>query len=208
MTQRWLELLILFLVPPFVLAVFLPPSAIYPVLIGGGVLGAILLHITNGFQWRQLWQGPIRWAWVLWVSLATLAVSLLLCWWILPDRVLFLPLNVPHFLPVLAVGYTFILALPQEIIYRALFFERYGHLFPDERIAILVNAAIFSFGHLMYWHWVVMVMTFFGGIIFAWCYLRGSFKEAWLVHAGAGLMVFFSGLGWLFYHGGNLAQGQ
>jgi len=206
MTQRWIEFALIFAVGPFILAVLLPPSAIYPVLLGGAVIGAGLLHITPEFPWRSLFKGPIRWRLFWAVSGATLLVSLGLCALILPDRLLFLPLNMPHFLPVLALGYTFVLALPQELIYRALFFKRYGDLFQDERWAILVNATCFSFAHLMYWHPVVLILTFIGGIIFAWSYLRASFKEAWMLHVGAGLMVFFSGLGWLFYHGGHVAQ--
>lgn len=191
---------------PFVLAVFLPPSALYPVLLVAAGVGIVLLHFTKGFAWRMLLRGGINWYGFLILLMITLAVSLMLCWWLLPDRILFLPLNAPKFLPFLAVGYTLILALPQELVFRALFFERYEFLFSSQKSAIFVNAVLFSFAHLMYWHWVVMVLTFVGSFIFTWSYLRGSFLEAWAYHAIAGFMIFVSGLGWLFYSGGYVAN--
>jgi hypothetical protein len=58
----------------------------------------------------------------------------------------------------------------------------------------------------MYFHWVVFAMTFIGSFIFARGYLRGSFPQAMADHSITGLAIFASGLGWLFFSGGNVAQ--
>ena len=65
-----------------------------------------------------------------------------------------------------------------------------------------LNAALFSFAHLMYWSWIVAVLTFAGGLVFAWSYrVRGNFAEAVVLHAVAGISVFVLGLGAFFYSG-------
>jgi membrane protease YdiL (CAAX protease family) len=107
----------------------------------------------------------------------------------------------------IAILYPIFLVIPQELIYRALFFERYGYLFSSQRQAIFINALLFSFGHLMYWHIVVWFMTFIGSFIFSYAYLRpNGFMQTIALHSIAGIAIFASGLGWLFYSGGNLAQ--
>ena len=63
-------------------------------------------------------------------------------------------------------------------------------------------ATLFSLAHLMYWSWIVAVMTFAGGLLFTWAYRkRGSFFYAVLLHAIAGNIIFAAGLGIYFYSG-------
>ena len=98
--------------------------------------------------------------------------------------------------------YPFVSALPQEIVFRALFFGRYGGLFPGPRVAIAANAGAFSLAHLFYWNWPAVILTLFGGALFAWAYReKKSFLFAWLMHALAGQIVFTTGLGIFFFHG-------
>ena len=93
-------------------------------------------------------------------------------------------------------------AWPQEIIYRTLFFERYGGLFSLAPMAILVNGIIFGFGHLFYDNWITITMTAAGGVIMGWAYLRNrSTVLAWVLHSLAGQLVFTAGLGRYFYSG-------
>lgn len=104
-------------------------------------------------------------------------------------------------LPVIWVFYPVLSALPQELIFRPLFFHRYAALMPSGQGAIALNAAVFSFAHLMYWSWVVAALTFVGGWIFARAYLRHGFPAAWLLHALAGNLLFTVGMGAYFYSG-------
>lgn len=203
---RMIECLTLFLGVPVVLAVFLDPAAMYPILTVAGLVGLVLLHFTPGFSWRELW-GPIQVLPVLAFGVLTFAVSSVLCWMILPDRFWLLIRNQPQILLMIAVLYPLFLVLPQEIVYRPLFYHRYGVLFPGG-CAPWVNAALFSLGHLMYWHWAVMLLTFMGSFVFSRAYLQGcGFMQAMALHSIAGFAVFASGLGWLFFTGGNVVQG-
>lgn len=202
----WAEFLILFLGVPLVLALVLEPAQMRYVLIGSALLGAILLAITPSFKWSSLWTGRVNWIGFMLLGVITLAVSVVLCLLILPERLFLILKEMPLLVPILAIGYPIILVLPQELIFRPLFFERYNGLFNSERQAVWINAGLFSFAHLMYWHWVVFLLTFVGSFIFTRSYLRGSFPEAIAYHSIAGLMIFMSGLGWLFYSGGNVAQ--
>ena len=102
------------------------------------------------------------------------------------------------------VLYPFLSALPQELIFRALFFRRYRALFPSERAAVAVNGLVFALAHLMFWNWVAVALCIAGGVIFAVGYLgRGGFLQAVVLHAICGAIVFTSGLGIFFYHGGG-----
>ena len=98
--------------------------------------------------------------------------------------------------------YPFLSALPQEILYRRFFFERYEKTFPGKTKFITLNAIFFSLGHIIYLDLIVMGFTFIGGLIFAWNYYehRSTFWVT-LEHAIYGNIVFTSGLGIYFYHG-------
>lgn len=205
-TQRWIEMIVLFVGVPLVMAFAIHPTRMWTVLIGSGVLAFVLLQTTADFRWRDLLRGGINWKQTAALGIVTLISATLLCWILLPDRLFMILREFPLFLPVLAIGYPIMLVLPQELIFRPLFFKRYGDLFGSENMAIFVNAVLFSFAHLMYFHWVVFLMTFVGSFIFARAYLRGSFPQAMADHSIAGLVIFASGLGWLFYSGGNVVQ--
>ena len=204
--MRWLELLILFIGMPIVMAYAINPSNMWIVLLTSGAVAIGLLHFTADFTWRSLRQGRINWRATAILAIVTLITASILCWWLLPDHLFQLMSERPSLLLFLAIAYPIILVLPQELIFRPLFFKRYGTLFGGETQAIWVNAVLFSFAHLMYFHWIVFAMTFIGSFIFARGYLRGSFPQAMVDHSIAGLMIFASGLGWLFYSGGNVVQ--
>lgn len=209
MSKSWLtaEMLILFVGVPLVLALALPPDALYPVLIGATGVGIVLLHRTPDFHWSSL-RGTVYWAPVGWLMLVTAVAASALTLWLLPDRFLAIFQQAPWMLLAIAVFYPIVLVIPQELVFRPLFYTRYGALFGDRPTAITVNAVLFSLAHLMYWHWVVLAMTFAGSFVFSWAYLhKQSFVFAVVLHAVAGTVIFASGLGWLFYSGGNVVQG-
>jgi len=93
-------------------------------------------------------------------------------------------------------------ALPQELIYRGLFFRRYGPLFGDGRRLVVANALAFGWGHLFYENWIAVTLSFVAGTVIGWAYWRTrSFPLAWALHAMGGMAVFTSGLGIYFYSG-------
>lgn len=167
---------------------------------------AVLLAITPGFRFERLLKGPVLREWrliLVYVALAgTVCVAGALA--LVPGRFLILPLNHTVLWVIVLAAYPVLSALPQEIIYRVLFFERYGSLFPGTLVAAAANGLIFSFGHLFYLNAVTLVTTAVGGALIGWAYLtRGrSMLLSWVLHSVAGWLIFTSGLGIYFYSGG------
>jgi membrane protease YdiL (CAAX protease family) len=198
------EFAALFLGLPLVMALAVPADWMWPVLFGATALALVLLARTPGFSWSELLRGWRRldWGHVALVGGATAAVAVPLVLWLVPGQALFLPRRATGLWLAILAFYPFLSALPQELVFRPLFFRRYGGLFPDPRLAIVANAAVFGLAHLMFWNWVAVAMCFAGGLIFAHAYLRrGGFALAVVLHALCGVVIFTSGLGTFFYHG-------
>ncbi|MFD1883749.1 CPBP family intramembrane glutamic endopeptidase [Paracoccus pacificus] len=199
----WAEFVCLFVLTPVVIAVFMPPRAMFLALFAFSLAGLVLLWRTGGFDWRGLLRG---WRRIPWGKVAAVGLIVLVSGWIIlsinrPQNLFSFLLTDPARMLLVWAFYPFLSALPQELIFRVLFFHRYAALFPQRRPAILVNAAIFSLAHLMYWSPIVAVLTFLGGIVFARGYLERGFPTAWLMHAVAGNVLFAVGMGVYFYSG-------
>lgn len=204
-TRLGVEFALFYIVIPLVVAVFLPPRWMFPVLGAVTLIGLCLLAVTPGFRWRELLTGAGRMSWA--VILGVVAGAGLLGYAVLsltvPEALWFLVRRNPSLMLMIALFYPFLSALPQEIVFRPLFFRRYEAILTSRAdVAIVLNAAVFSFAHLMYWSWVVAGMTFAGGLMFAYSYrMRGNFPEAVVAHALAGIVIFALGLGVYFYSG-------
>jgi membrane protease YdiL (CAAX protease family) len=200
----WLgiEFGILFVGLPLVMALALPADWLWPVLFGMAAAALVLLGLTPGFRWRELAAGRIGWGRVAVAAVATTGVCALLVWWLVPQQALWLPRRAPGLWLAILGLYPLLSALPQELVFRPLFFRRYAGLFPDRRGAVAANALVFALAHLMFWNWVALALCLAGSVLFAVAYLgRGGFPEALLLHAICGAIVFTSGLGGFFYHG-------
>lgn len=207
--RRWqlrAEFLGFFLVLPVLIAVLLPPRMMFPALFAATVLGIGLLHMTPGFRWRSLLTGPVRVWPVLAVAGLTLVSGLGVGWAATGGQPLAFAARNPGLLLMILLLYPALSALPQEIVFRALFFRRYRAILPRGRAALVLNAALFSLAHLMYWSGIVAAMTFAGGLAFAWAYReQRSFPMAVLMHAVAGQVIFALGLG-IFFYSGNIQR--
>lgn len=208
--RKRIEFVLFFIGVPLVIAVFFPPSWMFPALFAVTALGLMLLWFTDGFRWRSLFEGMTR------INLGLVTAVALITgvasYWILsataPDRLFQLlgenPPRLANGWPIIwmiAVFYPLVSALPQELVFRPLFFRRYAGILPA-RGALVLNAAVFSFAHLMYWSWIVAAMTFAGGLVFAWSYeVRKNFPETVVMHSVAGVVLFAVGMGTYFYSG-------
>jgi membrane protease YdiL (CAAX protease family) len=200
------EFVLLYLVAPVAMAVALPPSALFPALFVLTALGIALLHATPGFAWRRLWQGGIVPAEAAALAAVTGAVSWAVMQATAPGQMFLLWRMRPELLAAVIVLYPFLSALPQEVVFRALYFGRYGAILPGGRIALMLNAAVFALAHLMFWNWIVLVMSFAGGLVFAHAWtVRRSFPQAVLLHAVAGWVLFTFGMG-MFFYSGNIVR--
>jgi membrane protease YdiL (CAAX protease family) len=198
---RKLEFGALYVGAPLVMALAMPPDWLWPVFLGVTLAALVLLARTPGFDWRELGRGGVAWGEVALVAAATAAAAGALVWLLLPGQAFMLPRRAPALWVAIMLLYPLLSALPQELVFRALFFRRYGGLFGGRELAVAVNALGFALAHLMFWNWVAAALTVAGGVIFARGYLRRGFLQAVVLHAVAGGIVFTSGLGVFFYHG-------
>ena len=201
------EFALLFLGAPLALALLLPASAIWWAIPGGFLAALALLATTPGFRWGELVEGPwlARPGLTLAFAAAVLAGAALLVWATAPWALFGLPLRRTELWLSVMLLYPLLSAWPQEVMFRALFFRRYGALFPDPRLAVAVNAAVFGLAHLFLWNAVAVAASAVGGALFALAYLRTgrgrNLGLATLLHALAGMALFTAGAGAFFYHG-------
>jgi membrane protease YdiL (CAAX protease family) len=87
-------------------------------------------------------------------------------------------------------------------MYRAFFFHRYRRLFGEGGRMVLASALAFGFVHIIFGHWISVVLSTAGGLLFAATYARSrSLLLTSLEHAFFGDLIFTIGLGQFFYHG-------
>jgi membrane protease YdiL (CAAX protease family) len=197
-------MLVLFIGAPVAMAVFYGAYSLFGALLLLTLVAVVLLATTPGFSVRSLAILPTwrDWLWFV-ASVAVMGAVLVgLALWLVPHRFLAFPRYSPDLWLRVMLLYPLLSALPQEVIYRSLFFERYGALFPSATWAILTNAALFGLGHLFYGNLVAVGLSAAGGLVMAAGYLRRrSLIFAVLLHAIAGQILFTAGLGVYFYHG-------
>lgn len=200
---RWAEFLALFVGAPLVMAVAPPKGALFPALALFTLGGLALIWATGDFDWPALRRGWRRISWSRMAAFALLvgAAGFLVMKATHFDYAVNLSPERLRFLALLWLLYPLLSALPQELIFRALYYHRYAPLMGSERTARLVNAAVFSLAHLMYWSLIVAAMTFVGGWIFARLYRDKGFPAALVAHALAGNVLFTVGMGAYFYSG-------
>ncbi len=102
----------------------------------------------------------------------------------------------PKLWVVILFVYSFFSVYPQELIFRTFFFKRYKELISNKSLFIFINAVVFSLGHIFFRNTLVLVLTFLGGLLFAYTYYYT--KSTLLVsveHAIYGCWLFTVGMG-------------
>lgn len=221
---RWVEMLALFVGGPVLLYRF-------PAVLGGGrlflflmLMGAVCtvgLYFDSKFDNKKLWNAKavppaIGWVigrWLIACILLTAAFGLF-AGRALPGLSIPVPTGLfgifnrpelPRLLPLMIfIFYPWVSVYPQNVIYRAFFCQRYRPILGGGWLLIVVNAAAFSFGHYMFNNWVVLALTFVGGLIFTRTYLRSrSLLLATIEHAMYGLFCFYLGIGVFLLYGAS-----
>jgi len=115
----------------------------------------------------------------------------------------------PVFWAIVMVAYPVLSVYPQGILYRAFFFERYAVLFPGKWAMIVASAAAFAFLHIICRNTLAVVLTFAGGLLFAFRYAEtNSLLTSCVEHSLYGCWLFTIGLGQYFYHGTIASVGR
>ena len=74
---------------------------------------------------------------------------------------------------VLLLFYLLFSVIPQEIIFRFLFFYKYKDYFNKTEI-LLLNSLVFSFCHLIYFDIYILLFSFFGNLLFTFNYMKNK----------------------------------
>lgn len=203
--RRSVEALLLFVAAPLAHVIFFDRLGVFAPLATVTAVGVALLAITPGWRWRELIElsslrGHGRL--ILGFTAVAAAVIFALVFALIPHRLFGLPRYMPETWVMVMIFYPIVSVLGQELLFRPLFFRRYGDLFAGPVTLVLANAGVFALTHAFYQNWVALTLTFLGGLIFAEVYRRTrSFPLVFLLHSFAGQLIFTSGLGVYFYHG-------
>ena len=204
MWRRWCEYLLLFWGLPALLFAF-RDSLAYAVLplVLLVAAGCSLLLWRDGVlqrQWRQARQLTLASVKPILPLLLVGSLALLaLVSYFLPAQLLELPRYwTPGWLLLLLI-YPLFSALPQELIFRTYFFHRYQQLFPSARSRWLFSSCSFSFAHLFYGNWIAVTLSFAGGLLFGYRFIKsGSTALVVVEHSLWGIIIFSIGLGSYF----------
>ncbi|WP_040253838.1 CPBP family intramembrane glutamic endopeptidase [Psychroserpens mesophilus] len=123
-------------------------------------------------------------------------LTILYMWFIDRDNLFIIVANKPLKWLALIVIYSSLSVYPQELIFRTFFFQRYQLLFKSDVLFLFINATVFSLAHIFFRNGLVMMMTFIGGILFAFTFKKT--KSTLLVsieHAIYGCWLFTVGMG-------------
>ena len=143
-----------------------------------------------------------RLAWTLVRVLPAMLAMVALLHRIHPDWLFSFVSSHPKFWLLVMFAYPVLSVVPQGVIYRAFFRERYASLFPNSAMRTLVAAACFSFCHVFFLNVWALLLTFVGGVLFWRTYEKtGSLLLANIEHAVYGDLVFTIGYGGFLYHG-------
>jgi membrane protease YdiL (CAAX protease family) len=119
-----------------------------------------------------------------------------------PNQLFAFPRQTPGTWAVVMLLYPVLAALPQEVVFRAFFFARYGGLFSNPAALVVCNGLSFGLAHLLYGNWTALILSTLGGWLFAYRYhrTRSLFIVA-LEHGLWGDLLFTLGIGWYLYSG-------
>ncbi|SFD35699.1 CPBP family intramembrane glutamic endopeptidase [Algibacter pectinivorans] len=151
--------------------------------------------VSKTIKWKPFWKITV-------IKLGVIASLTTLFVWITDSESLFtVLLNKPLKWLILLFIYSVFSVYPQELLYRAFFFKRYQSLFKNKSLFLLVNAILFALAHLFFGSVLVLVITFIGGLLFAFTFkktqstLLVSIEHAiygcWLFTVGMGSMLGF-----------------
>ena len=161
-------------------------------------LSLYLLKKTPSFSFNSL-KKKIDWKFFFLISLV-FVISGFFYTMILDRNLLFnLPKNYFFLWVAVMIFYPIFSVIPQEIIFRVLFFERYSCLFKNQFLYLILNSIIFAYIHLVFQNFHAFFITLITSPVFAYAYLNKSFKTCFLTHTIGGQLVFTYGLGKYFY---------
>jgi uncharacterized protein len=178
---------------------------ITPVVIAVALLCTACLFFDKGFDSRRLWEVRSLRAHLKGIALAFLAPAVLLgvfTYAFHPQLFLYFVSTEPLLWLVFVVLYPPFVCYPQEILFRAFFFHRYGPLFRNEAATIVMSGLSFGLAHVFFNNPYAPAFATLGGMLFAYRYARaGTVMAPAVEHSLWGNFIFTIGMGWFFHSG-------
>jgi len=200
---KLIEFFVLFVVIPVSFAILYPIWMKMTVgLLGFIYVLFILLKVENNkfkiapkLDWKKFWIQTI-------VKLVIISIATIVFVWFTDKSQLFFVLyNKPKLWIFILFVYSLFSVYPQELIYRTLYFQRYKSLFKSQSLFMFMNAILFSLAHLFFRNSLVLILTFLGGLLFAFTYnktkstllvsIEHAIYGSWLFTVGMGAMLGF-----------------
>ena len=197
------ELFILFILLPISFTI---PYAVW-IKLSIGFLGFlyviyVLLKVENekfkiapNLNWIHFWKETL-------LKFLIIACLTSLFVWFTNKQMLFeVVINKPIMWIIFLLVYCFFSVYPQELLFRTFYFTRYKNLFKNESLFLFVNAILFSLAHMFFKNTLVIILTFLGGLLFAFTYnntkstllvsIEHAIYGSWLFTVGMGAMLGF-----------------
>lgn len=95
--------------------------------------------------------------------------------------------------------YPFLSVIPQELVYRVFFFQRYFPNINRFYFPMFLNLVVFAYGHLVFSNVHAIIITAIVSPIFTYAYLKKSFLTCVILHTLGGQIIFTLGLGKYFF---------
>ncbi|MCW1969999.1 MAG: CPBP family intramembrane metalloprotease [Anaerolineae bacterium] len=184
-----------------------------PILLIACVAIVIWLKRVRGWAWAKFWRsGDIeaekREFWRILLRFGIIAPLLAwLVWLVFPEKSFNLMFSQPRLWLAILFFYPIFSVYPQELLFRAFFFERYGDLGHSKWLPVIINAIAFGWAHVFFPSPLIAVgLCILGGLLFANSYARTrSLRLVVFEHALFGDLIFTIGLGEFFFSGRRVA---
>lgn len=195
------EILVIFLFMPLFFSLFKKIPPLFLIIIGG-FYALWLLKKDENFDKRSFYKLPDSKNEYKRVLIQAIFFSIFLyviVSYFLPDRAFyFLKKDFSLWLSIIMI-YGLFAVYPQEILYRAFIFHRYGSIVKNRMMLIHLSAILFAFGHILYLNPITLILSLFGGYLFSYTYAKsGSMVLVSIEHFLYGFLLYTIGLGEYF----------
>ncbi len=197
-TLRKLEFFFIFLALPSIIFFLNSTIFVFAALYLVFILALVVLYFDKTFLFVSL-KKKIDWKFVAIFTVIFLCLSFIYILMIDKNLLFIFPkTNFKLWLLVVFI-YPFLSVIPQELVYRVLFFQRYFPNINNFFFSMLINLIVFSYGHLVFNNVHAIIITAIVSPIFAFAYLKKSFLTCVILHSLGGQIIFTLGLGRYFY---------
>ncbi len=198
-TYKIIELFLLFVIVPLLLALNLSTKIkVSSVIVALVYVCFISYKNKKTFNFRVGYNKPSKKYILRLFSISILLIvgGLFIINFINPQLLFKVPKEKPLLWLTILFVYAFLSVIPQELVYRGFFYNRYSLLFNNKNQLAILNVICFSWCHLFLHNLWVMLITAVGGILFLYTY-REEKSIFWTVveHSVYGNLVFTLGLG-------------